>query len=170
MKHLRRSIELSLANGNAYGALAIALSVPDICGWLASPSVGSKARYIAWFDEYMGRNYIHFVDPSRERTVFLNGADCYALRCAFLHEGREDISEQRARQLLDSFQIIVAPKGWVVHCNLHGNTLQLQLDIFCRQFSDALVEFEMRTANDVEVQNRAASMLRIRDINGNAVG
>ncbi len=106
---------------------------------------------------------------SGERTVFLSGADCYALRCASLHEGREDTSVQRARELLDSFQITVAPEGWIVHCNLLGTRLQLQLDIFCRQFAEAAAQFEQEVANDPAVEGRLGSMLRIRDVNGNAL-
>ncbi len=82
--------------GNYYAALATTLNFPDICGWIVDPTVVSKARYIAWFDRYVAHHYVHCIGPDHERTVFLSGTDCYALRCAFLHEGREEITEQQA--------------------------------------------------------------------------
>lgn len=169
MNHLIRSVEASLATGNAYAALATTLALPDICGWLLDPSARSKARYVAWFDRYVAHHYIHHIGPERTRTVFLSGNDCYALRCAFLHEGREDISEQKAQQLLDSFQFVVAPPGWVIHCNLLNTKLQLQVDVFCRQFTEAVARFQNDVSADPHVVQRMSSMLRVRDVNGNIV-
>lgn len=169
MNHLLKSIEASLATGNAYAALAVTLALPDICGWLLDPSASSKARYIAWFDRYIADHYVHHVGHQHSRTVFLTGNDCYALRCAFLHEGREDITEQRAQELLDRFQFTVAPQGWVIHCNLHNATLQLQVDIFCQQFMEGVVRFQADAASDAGVSHRMSSLLRVRDVNGNAL-
>ena len=133
MQHLLESITTAVAQGNWYAALSIALALPDICGWLEDPAVGSQKRYIAWFDRYVGPDYIREVGPARERHVFLSGGDCYALRCAFLHEGREEIITQRARELLERFQFVVPPPTWTVHCNQFGRQLQLQIDVFCSQ-------------------------------------
>ena len=169
MNHLVRSIEASLATGNAYAALATTLALPDICGWLLDPSAGSKARYVAWFERYLAHYYVHHIGPQHERTVFLSGNDCYALRCAFLHEGREDISEQRAQELLGSFQFTVAPQGSLVHCNLLNTSLQLQVDVFCRQFIEAVAQFQKDVSANPEVGERMGSMLRIRDVNGNVI-
>ena len=65
-----------------------------------------------------------------EEHVFLSGADCYALRCAFLHEGRDEITDQRAGEVLDAFAFVVPPAGSAIHSNQNNQTLQLQVDIF----------------------------------------
>lgn len=166
MDHYVRSINASLTTGNVCAALAMTLALPDICGWLLDPSASSRARYVAWFEKYVAHYYVHHIGPQHERTVFLSGNDCYALRCAFLHEGREDISEQRAQELLNSFQFTVAPPGWQIHCNLFGKTLQLQVDIFCRQFINAVTLFQTEISNSPEIVNRMQSLLRIKDVNG----
>jgi hypothetical protein len=167
MNHLINSVEASLATGNWYAALATSLALPDICGWLLDPDAGSKARYVAWFDRYIADKYVYEIGPDRERTVFLTGADCYAIRCAFLHEGREDITEQRARVLLDRFEFTVAPEGLVVHCNLLGAKLQLQVDIFCREFLEGLRKFLADVAANDLVMQRMSLLLRLHDVNGN---
>ena len=169
MKHLIQSVERSLAFGNFYGALATALTLPDVCGWIANPSLGSKARYIEWFDRYVGPEYVRETGPFREKTVFLTGSDCYALRCAFLHEGREDISEQRAKELLERFQFIAVPPNIQVHRNLSGKSLQLQVDLFCNDICAAAGVFLSESSGDSGVQQRLQGMLRIRDINGNVI-
>ncbi len=63
--------------------------------------------------------------------AFLSGNDCYALRCAYLHEGSDNISQQNAKEVVDKFHFIVAPKGSTIHCNMMNTKLQLQVDIFC---------------------------------------
>jgi hypothetical protein len=170
MNHLLRSIEASLTTGNAYAALAMTLALPDICGWLLDPSVtSSKLRYVRWFDRYVTNYYINFGIPY-PFMPFLSGNDCYALRCAFLHEGREDISTQRAQELLDTFQFTVAPsQDSQFHHNLFGTKLQLQVDLFCKQIIMAVTQFQKEVSANPEVMERMGSLLRIRDINGNVI-
>ena len=169
MQHLVQSVERSLLSGNPYAALSTALALPDICGWLINPSSGSKDRYVAWFDRYLADKYVHHVGRSKTRTVFLTGNDCYALRCAFLHEGREDITEQRARQLIEKFQFVVAPQGWVVHCNLMNDTLQLQVDVFCTEVLDGVHRFQVDYAPYADIVKRMSALLRIHDVSGNVI-
>ena len=130
MNNLLQSIGQSLNTGNYYAALAMALAIPDICGWIEDPNSKSKARYISWFERYLQSKYVRQATAHMPEHTFLTGSDCYALRCAFLHEGRENIIEQRARQVLESFQFVVPPSGWTVHKNKVNNALQLQVDIY----------------------------------------
>ncbi len=130
MNNLLQSIGQSLNTGNYYAALAMALAIPDICGWIEDPNSTSKARYISWFERYLQSKYVRQATANMPEHTFLTSSDCYALRCAFLHEGRENISEQRARQVLESFQFVVPPSGWTVHKNKVNNALQLQVDIY----------------------------------------
>ena len=103
MRHLLTAINASIAQQNWYAALSLTLALPDICGWLEDPSAPTQDRYVSWFDRFVAGNYESF---------FLSGRDCYALRCAFLHEGREEIITQRAREVLDRFQFtVVAAAG-----------------------------------------------------------
>jgi len=136
--------------------------LPDICGWIKDPGKGSKARCIEFFDEYLKSKYTREATENMEEHVFLTGSDFYALRCAFLHEGRDDILKQRARQVLDRFQFVVAQEGWVVHCNQSDQLLQLQVDIFCREVSEAASKFVKDANNSPRVikplgSNAAAS-------------
>jgi len=166
MNHLIAAVERSLQTGNHYAALAMALTLPDICGWILNPNVGSKVRYISWFEKYLQPQYTRPASLRMAEHVFLTGADCYALRCAYLHEGRDDITDQHAQQVLESFQFVVPPQGWLVHRNQMNNTLQLQLDVFCREVTEAVAAFLAEITLNQAATLRLGQLLLIRDING----
>lgn len=64
-------------------ALALALTLPDICGKVAYPKLSSGERYIKWFDENITD---YSLNEIADYPVF-DGKKCYKLRCSFLHEG-----------------------------------------------------------------------------------
>jgi hypothetical protein len=62
-----------------YSSLALALTIPDICGSIdypAEPSVGK--RYRDWFTDWCWM-----------LQSYMSAADCYALRCSYLHTAAE---------------------------------------------------------------------------------
>jgi len=117
MERFLNSIEMSISNENWYGALTLALSMPDICANITNPDMGSKARYINWYNKYMKEKYTSFVGPEKTEHIFLCAEDCYALRCSFLHEGGDNIENQRAREVLNSFHFTIPRQGFTVHEN-----------------------------------------------------
>jgi hypothetical protein len=126
------AIRDSVASGNWYSALALALTMPDICGRIDTPGAASQARYVPWFNRYIKPRYEFATGASLVNHTFLSGEDCYALRCAYLHQGEFDLAGQRARQALEKFVFVEPPGGGsVMHCNQRGKLLQLQVDIFC---------------------------------------
>lgn len=127
MKHLLDAVRDAVREKNWYAALGLVLSLPDIAAELDGRT-GTRARdpYLSWYDDYLLKQY------ARGSIVFLSGADCYALRCAFLHLGDFDITTQRARETLDRFQFVAVPPGSTIHCYMvNNNLLQLQIDVFC---------------------------------------
>ncbi|ARK08836.1 hypothetical protein A6C57_00120 [Fibrella sp. ES10-3-2-2] len=194
MHHLIDSVQKSLTTGNWYAALSLSLTLPDIAGKVDSPNAPSGRRYADWFDTYVGGEYktinshaelmrlaggdfdkIHGIwnqyrqegrmGELNKEQIFLSGNDCYALRCAFLHEGNSDISAQRAKDILDDFAFVAPSKsGNVIHCNQSGNKLQLQVDIFSKDISDGVVKWLAAISGDAQKQARLNSMLMIQDI------
>jgi hypothetical protein len=161
MDALIKALESSIANKNWYGSLFIALSVPDICGYLESPTDRSQTRYERWFEKYMLPKYFAFVGADHTPHVFLSPSDCYALRCALLHEGREEITEQHARETLDRFHFVEPPPSGQKHCNQIKNVLQLQVDIFCNDILSGLREWCQHAQNFPEVKNRIDNILKV---------
>lgn len=129
--------------------------MPDICGKLETPLEKSQVRFVSWYDRYLLKKYQAPVGPAKAVTTFLSGNDCYALRCAFLHQGEFDIQDQRARKALERFHITAPRHGWVVHMNMvNGQALQLQVDKLCLDICAAVEEWLSTVAHDADIQGR----------------
>ena len=162
MEEFLEAVESALASWNWYAALTLSLALPDIAGWVDDPTQGSAERYQRWFDEFVGLSYEGYLGPEHVRELFLSGADCYALRCSFLHEGRDDISHQRARDALTRFQFIAPRRGFRIHMNIVGTKLQLQVDIFCHDICNGVRRWLAQIpADDIERRQRLSEILRI---------
>lgn len=57
MKEILLSLQQSVDDKNWYGALIIALTIPDICSKLENPKENTNKRYPKWFDKYINLNY-----------------------------------------------------------------------------------------------------------------
>jgi hypothetical protein len=160
MQHFINAIKCAIANGNWCAALALALTMPDICGRLEEPSGGSQTRYVSWFDRYLSSRYRGHGGPDRTFHT-LSGSDCYALRCAFLLQGEFGIEDQRAQQARDHFQFTIPRPGVFVHMTQTKAILQLQIDRFCLDMCKGVEQW----LNDVEentiVRGRMAALATI---------
>ncbi|HEX7109283.1 MAG TPA: hypothetical protein VF224_08585, partial [Aestuariivirga sp.] len=114
-------------------------------------------------DKWLLPKYTACVGPNRTKHVFLFGEDCYALRCSYLHQGKDDIGAQRARKVLDSFHFITPPTNGIVHNNQSNNKLQLQVDIFCRDIIAAVDTWVASVESSKEIRDKIASLLIIHD-------
>ncbi len=128
------SIRQAITQGNWHAALYVSLTMPDICARLESENERtSSTKFIAWFDRYLAQRYKSELGHSEEH-VFLSGSDCYALRCAMLHEGVSDISSQRLQETLSRFHFSVVGS----HCNQFDSVLQLDVPTFCNDVCNAV--------------------------------
>jgi hypothetical protein len=155
------AVREALAKGNWQAALMCALTLPDICGWLEDPTKGAGARYVEWCRQFLQPRYTRRVGAQAQEHIFLSGEDCYALRCALLHEGTDTTLRQRARDALERF-LFLAPSTRVVHCNQSGTTLQLQVDLFCEDICEGVDEWQRRVmARSPEVRSRLPELISI---------
>lgn len=141
MFHLVGAVRAALASGNQEAALFMALALPDVCASLESDDGKTTGRkYMAWFDRFMAANYVKAVGaPQLGRiSVFLSASDCYALRCALLHQGSSDISDQRAQEVLDRIHFTVSASGRGSHLTKFNSVLLLDAGIFCEQVCAAV--------------------------------
>lgn len=165
MENLVNSIEQSLENRNWYAGLTVALTLPDIAGKIEYPNLGSRKRFIEWFNIYISDKYRAEIGPDRTETIFLSGGDCYALRCAYLHEGNSDITGQSAREILDDFHFVSPKENSFIHCNRFNNSkLQLQVDIFCKDIINGINTWKENISEDAEKMERLNNFLKIHEI------
>jgi hypothetical protein len=159
MKNLLQALRRCVHDQNWYGAITIALTLPDICGSIDSPGKNnSEARSVAWFDRYVGHAYM--TEVNGVKGVFMTGGDCYALRCAALHQGTFDVSDQRARDVVDRF-ILHHSKVMYAHKLLQGKKLVIDLTTFCTDIAAGVEawEAEVMLDDDNRRRSRIASLL-----------
>jgi len=164
MTHLVEAVRRSITEKNWYAALAGALLLPDVAARIDGRPGQSGARFAAWFDDYLLPAYTVSLPDGPE--IFLSGNDCYALRCAYLHEGDFDIFGQSARNLLDRFHFVVQVSGMSQHCNLVVNNstvpptkvLQLRVDRFCEDVCAAVEKWLQARGSDPSVQAAIARL------------
>ena len=161
MENFVEALEISLTSKNWYSVLFISLTLPDICGKVDYPEAGSKQRTISWFKKYIEPSYT--VTSHNSDKVFLSGTDFYALRCALLHEGQDDISTQRASEVLEKFKFVQPlQQGIHIHNNMLNNTLQLQVDQFGEGVLKAVKTWLKDIEHDVVKVTKNKSMLSIQ--------
>ena len=110
--------------GFPYVAVALSLSLPDICANLRAPPEASsdnqKKRFIRWFDEYLAAE----MDP-------ITGADFYSLRCGIVHRGQFGVKGS-----YDVVMFSLPVKGVFMNMamtNMNGTTsLQVDAAWFCK--------------------------------------
>lgn len=105
MQQFTHAIVLALNNKNWYAALAVALALPDICGWLENPDEKVGKRYSNWYNKNFKYTLIEKIPEEirkefrNEQKSFLTGEDCYSLRCAYLHSGIDDITKKPTKRV-----------------------------------------------------------------------
>ncbi|MBI2302920.1 MAG: hypothetical protein HYU66_28780 [Armatimonadetes bacterium] len=172
MRPYVNAIRQSLRTENWYSALFVALSLPDICGSLERPQEYSKVRYVDWYRRYLSPAYAASPDHP-----FLSPEDCYALRCAMLHEGASDLTAQRSRDILDEVCFVSPVSGGlggfvrVGHCfrltNVAINEREfssavcLHVTAFCEDVCKGVEKWLCDVAGDADVQCRLNGLLTI---------
>lgn len=165
MQHLIDATRQAVKNENWHAALALALTMPDICARIQYPELKNRSeqRYVQWFDKYLAANYIGGLLP----TPFMQGGDLYALRCAYLHQGEMALDGHKAKKLIERFRLTVPGPG-VFHRNRtgtmdeHGNisdmTLQLSVDMFCDEICTAVESWLKDVNSDPRIQSGIANL------------
>lgn len=165
MNNFVTALDKAIKDKNWYAVLFISLTIPDICGKIDEPNKHSKVRTINWFNKYLKPIYTSKIGFDHKEHVFLSGADFYALRCAYLHEGSDVIESQRARETLDKFVFIQSISGRrFVHRGQHDNTLHLQVDEFGKEVMSAVASWLDDCKEDCVKNQKIDELLKIQMI------
>ena len=91
-------IEKSIKNEYFIAALALALTIPDICGKAEFPNEKSiNSRYIRWYNEYIGQ-YEKSIYSEYAEMPYVSGEVVYNLRNALLHQGTPNVDKSKIRE------------------------------------------------------------------------
>ncbi len=108
--HRVNEIKLNIEDGRWQSALALALTLPDICGGIAFPELVKRyrdgrvmldkqknptrdvgAQYIRWFDEYAAG---FFKAAPGDEQPYICGERCWQLRCEYLHQNKGFLNDE----------------------------------------------------------------------------
>lgn len=103
-----------------WAALAIALTLPDICGKAEYSSACNTRRYIDWYNKYVAP---FECPPSHEgaepeNMPYLSGEVVYNLRNSFLHQGNPNIDNGKIKQKenkIDKFSLVIQSKNDLIY-------------------------------------------------------
>ena len=155
MKNLLEAARAAIAGQNWYAALFISMTLPDICCALEFGRASGE-KYANWFDANLP-----------DYKPFLSGNDCYALRCALLHQGKDEIAHQKRRELLDQVLFMTTNahlnvfKAAIIH-GVKEAFLQVSVAAFCEDLCVATEKWLDGHVGDQAVQARLDETLEIR--------
>lgn len=108
--HRIEEIELNIDDKRWQSALALALTLPDICGGIAFPEIVKKyrdgrvrmdrqnnptrdvgAQYIQWFNQYAAP---YFKLEPKDEKPYISGERCWQLRCEYLHQNKGFLNDE----------------------------------------------------------------------------
>lgn len=148
METIIKSIRQAVLNKNWFASLFICLTLPDICGAMENPTDGNGKRYKAWYKKYLA-------EYNR-----LSADDCWKLRNACLHE----CSDSDAQMAFKRVHFVEPQESIVIHNNILNEVLQLQIDVFCNDFCDAVEKWLVEVQNKQEVVSRIKDLMSIHPI------
>lgn len=153
IKNVRRSLEYECY----LSALALVLTIPDICGKAEFSNMEKVGdRYREWVDKWITS---HNIQEQFKDIPYIDGKLIYKLRCAFLHSGRDDIENEQFDYNLDNFILKIESKkefdnyvssAGIITDNDEKTYSYIRVDIrdLCRDITSAAEVF-MKKRNDL---------------------
>lgn len=164
VEDLVESVQSSISSENWVAALTIALTLPDICAKVdGSYGTLSGDRYASWFEQYVS-TLAQPIDMKSNQYNFFSGKDCYALRCAFLHEGDMVITGRKAQEFVDAFSFIVAKNYlWSVSSG-EKVKIEIHLVLFCEDICRGVTNWLASIAENEDIKSKLNRLPRIQII------
>ena len=151
METILSEIELAIKAGLYYLAVAMALTLPDICAALESEDGHTtRAKYKAWYSANLAEKYPRMTD-----------VDCYSLRCGVLHQGRCGHPNSQYGRVI--FTIPNAQQNFF-HNNIINDALNLDAPQFCADVVRSVREWFVGSQHLVNVQANLPNLVRFRPL------
>jgi hypothetical protein len=165
-----QEIEKAIVAKLYYLAIAVALSIPDICACLEcdpdKPIWANKDKYVAWCEANIGQSFNN-----------LTGIDLFRIRGGVLHQGHFDHPHSKFDRVMfigpespiKMHDIIVTVMPGVSfggkdaeESNLSGKLLQLDVVKFCNIIMDAARAWSIAKCANANVQRNLKNLVRYR--------
>lgn len=146
MQRFVDSIRKAILDQNWYGAIFLALTMPDICSAIENPyEARVGVRYRDWFNRYLREKY-------KYKYVEFTAEDCYQFRCKCLHQGIA------MRDGFEKFKLSQTSNGSVIHMNEINGVIQIQVSQFCEDVCQSVEKWML------DMKPKPAITLRMREL------
>lgn len=151
INEIRRALDLELYNC----ALSLALTLPDICGKVESPTESSNKRYKLWFDKYAKHLFTSPTTKLPENVtidyIIFTAEECWALRCALLHAGNYDVK----KTTLSKIDLHAHKKGKDNYSHILRDSHYADFDVIfiCEKLCNAAEQYYMESNNKTNFSN-----------------
>ena len=154
--HRVEEVELNISDGRWQSALALALTLPDICGGIAFPEIVKRYRdgrvmldrqknptrdvggqYVHWFDEYAGE---YFKISSSDEAPYICGERCWQLRCEYLHQNKGFLNNENESKVRFHLGVNCGTSVCQLdQATTHADGMDIRIDIeqFCLRMCQA---------------------------------
>ena len=151
----------AVAESNWYAAIALALTLPDICASIDRPGSGiTQGRYVEWWEERAAGRFWIKPDDDEDWTPrsLVPGKDAFLLRCAFLHNGtgttgKTDPVKERFR--------FMAASGGSYGQSRDEREVSLNVEYFVEAVCRAVEQWIVDRQDDAEAQARLTEIVGI---------
>lgn len=149
MEEFLEQIEKAMENGQFYLALFCSLTLPDICGAISSENgEANNKKYKDWFDKYISPKYDGNFD----------GNNCYAFRCAALHQGRTEHKKLNYKRII--FIDPVSSSEVIMHNNILNDALNIDTREFCKDIIQGVRDWLNENSKNSKFQKNYSTFLR----------
>lgn len=138
-------------------AICLSLTLPDICSSIEFPLIkSSKKRYCQWLNTHFFplHDYEH-----------MKAGDVYSLRCAYLHNGTDNIEDQCAREVVNEFKFFYSYYGNTFHnfTSIKEDESLVMLDTkeFCLEIIDSVIGFREVNKDNPIINTQAENMITL---------
>lgn len=110
LNRIIHEIDQSISNECYFAALALALTIPDICGKAEYPDKSTTARYIQWYNKYVGK-YEKPESLDAQDMPYMSGEIVFNLRNSLLHQGNPNIEAKKVKEKscrVDRFKLSIS--------------------------------------------------------------
>ena len=162
MLELIADIRAALRSDCPYSALALALTLPDICSQVKEHTLnGKRELYADWFDTYVYHPYYKHEDVPKDKVSFFEfkGEYCYLLRCRFLHNGNTCINQNSGKIIVNisKFELSTTniPGKHLDTVAIHSNADNSDIYRLCSSICDAAEQFYTSWPNKDDFENHS---------------
>jgi hypothetical protein len=135
-------------------ALMACVGIPDICGALDHEGISKPRFYKYWFEKYAKAKFLMF------GKSYMDGDDCYALRCALLHQGKSS-SPKHKLQFVNFNKYHLAGSGLLAQ---KDGGLIIDTKKFCNNMIDAAFEWLDEVHSTPRFKKNSKNFIRVFNV------